>query len=163
MSFLSRFFIFLLFLLFFSFLFASLAVSQVYKWTDENGNIHFTDNPPAGAKAKKILEDRMDSKGQSNGGSASGSRMARKRDYRGIKVTIYTTSWSPYCQRAKEYLDSLKVTYTEYDIEKDEDKAAEFRSKGGKGVPLFDIEGIIIKGYSPTSVRSALDSKSKPQ
>ena len=87
--------------------------------------------------------------------------MAEKRDYRDIQVKIYTTSWCPYCKQAKEYLNSLKVNYTEYDIEKDADKAAEFKSKGGGGVPLVDIEGIIIKGYSIASIKSALDTRKK--
>jgi len=160
MSFLSRFLLFLfLFLLSFSFIFASPAVSQVYKWTDENGNLHFTDTPPAGTKAKKILEDRSESKHQAKTSTSPNSRTPAKRDYRDIQVTIYTTSWCPYCKRAKEYLNSLKVNYTEYDIEKDEDKAAEFKSKGGSGVPLLDIEGTILKGYSPASIKSALDIK----
>lgn len=163
MTFFARFFIaFCLFSLFFSFPLASPAISQVYKWTDENGNFHFTDAPPPGVKAQKIAEDPSEPPPPARLAPVPVSRMSGKRDYSDIKVTIYTTSWCPYCKRAKEYLDSLNVNYTEYDIEKDKDKAAEFRSKGGRGVPLVDIEGIILKGYSPASIKSALDSKRKP-
>lgn len=140
-------------------LFPPSAISQIYKWTDENGNVHFADSPPPGVKVNKIQEEPSQSKNQGNPSASPEQRMAGKREYRDIQVTIYTASWCPYCKRAKEYLNSLNVKYMEYDVEKDKDKAAEFRSKGGNGVPLVDIEGIIIKGYSPSGIKAALESK----
>ncbi|MFQ5554762.1 MAG: glutaredoxin family protein, partial [Acidimicrobiia bacterium] len=32
-------------------------------------------------------------------------------------VTIYTTSWCPYCDAAKRLLDARGASYTEVDIE----------------------------------------------
>ena len=31
--------------------------------------------------------------------------------------------------------------------------------RGGKGVPLIDVEGILIKGYSPDLIKGAIEKK----
>lgn len=36
-------------------------------------------------------------------------------------VTIYTTTYCPYCKRAKSLLDSLNVPYEEINVENDPD------------------------------------------
>lgn len=33
------------------------------------------------------------------------------------KITIYAASWCPFCQRAKQLLDSKNAAYTEIDID----------------------------------------------
>jgi glutaredoxin len=54
----------------------------------------------------------------------------------------------PYCAKAREYIQSLSVNLTEYDVEKDKSKREEMlrKSGGSRGVPLIDVEGIVIKG-----------------
>jgi hypothetical protein len=53
------------------------------------------------------------------------------------------------------------VDLVEYNVEKSQEKAAEFKAKGGTGVPLIDIEGIIVRGFNAEAVKSAVDEKSK--
>ena len=81
------------------------------------------------------------------------------RSNRDIKVVMYMTDWCGYCRKAREYLHSLGVDLTEYDIEKDKEKREDMRKLGGKGVPLIDVEGIIIKGYSPKLIKDAVEKK----
>ena len=89
-------------------------------------------------------------------------RLAKeKRSNRDIKVVMYMTDWCGYCRQAREYLHSLDVDLTEYDIEKDKGKREEMRKLGGKGVPLIDVEGIIIKGYNPGRIKDAVEKKKK--
>mgnify|MGYP003440785331 FL=1 len=38
-------------------------------------------------------------------------------------VTAYSTTWCGYCRIAKRFLDEHHVSYTEVDIEADEDAA----------------------------------------
>ena len=48
----------------------------------------------------------------------------------------------------------------EYDIEKDAKKRDEMIAKSGaRGVPVVDIEGIIIRGYSTEAMRNAIERK----
>lgn len=54
----------------------------------------------------------------------------------------------------------MGVSLTEYDIEKDPQKREEMMSKSGsRGVPVVDIEGIIIRGYSPDAMQAAIERK----
>jgi glutaredoxin len=84
-----------------------------------------------------------------------------KRPYSSIKVIMYITSWCGYCRKAREYLQSLRVNLVEYDIEKDPSKGKEMLSKSGgsKGVPLIDVEGIIIRGYSQRAIKDAVEKR----
>jgi glutaredoxin len=49
----------------------------------------------------------------------------------------------------------------EYNIEQDKSKREEMlgKSGGSRGVPLIDIEGIIIKGYNPDALKSAIERR----
>jgi glutaredoxin len=71
------------------------------------------------------------------------------------------TSWCPYCVKARNYLRSLDVNLIEYNIEQDKSKREEMlgKSGGSRGVPLIDIEGIIIKGYNPDALMSAIERR----
>ena len=74
---------------------------------------------------------------------------------------MYMTDWCPYCRKAREYLNSLGVSLVEYNVEKGRDKAEEGKRKrgGGGGVPVIDVEGIIIKGYSPELIKEAVEKR----
>ena len=66
------------------------------------------------------------------------------------EVIIYTTSWCSYCKKALEHLDERGVDYVEKDIEEDTDAEREYLDKSGgrRGVPLIDVGGQIMQGYS---------------
>ena len=64
------------------------------------------------------------------------------------EITIYTTSWCPYCANAKRYLEEKGYHYKEVDIEQ-EGISRKQLSKIGKGitVPQIIIDGKPIGGY----------------
>jgi len=54
----------------------------------------------------------------------------------------------------------MGVSLTEHDIEKEPQKREEMMAKSGsRGVPVVDIEGIIIRGYAPDAMRDAIERK----
>ncbi len=144
---------------------AVIAVSgEIYKWTDQSGNVVFSDNPPPAGVTGEIREmkdgpERPKADGGTQKQKDEGIRKARP--YAGIGVIMYMTAWCPYCDKARTYLRSLNVQLTEYNIEKDKSKKEEMLSKSGgsKGVPLIDIEGIVIKGYNPDAIRAAVERR----
>jgi glutaredoxin len=71
------------------------------------------------------------------------------------------TSWCPYCVKARTFLHSLDVNLIEYNIERDKSKREEMLSKssGSTGVPLIDVEGIIIRGYNPDALKAAIERR----
>ncbi len=79
------------------------------------------------------------------------------------KVEIYTTSYCPYCMRAKSLLRSKGVEFTEIDVTDDDamrQKMVE-RSGGRRTVPEIFVNGKIIGGYdelNALNVRGELDT-----
>ena len=126
--------------------------AQIYKWTDKEGNIVFSDTRPAGVDAKKVkvLKERE----RPRAGEETG-----KREYRDIEVLLYMTEWAPDCLRSRAYLKSLGVRLIEYDVNRDKSKKKEMARKGGKAVPLIDVEGIIVKGFSPDRIKRAVEKR----
>jgi glutaredoxin len=49
----------------------------------------------------------------------------------------------------------------EYDVEKDKSKNQEklLKSGGKKGVPLIDVEGIIVYGFSMDQIKTAVEER----
>lgn len=163
--------------------FNSLLHADIYEWTDKKGNLHFTDTPPpqnersgkvkthrtiereepVATKSKIPLEKEVPEAINTRIPSPSEVTPPQneKRAYSDINVIIYTTSWCGYCRKAIEYLRSLGVNYTEYNVGKDKAKKKEQLEKSGGhgGVPLLDIEGIIVRGYNPQAIKTALDKR----
>ena len=142
----------------------SSAVSgEIYKWKDKDGNIVFSDTPPppgVNAEKKEFKEESTERpKTKEYFPKSTSERVEEKRPYRDIHVIMYMTSWCPYCVKAREYLRSLDVNLIEYNIERDKSKRDEMLGKSGGsiGVPLVDIEGIIIRGYNPDAFQAAIE------
>jgi glutaredoxin len=158
-------------LLVFVFSLSSTAFPQIYQWKDKNGNVVFSDTPPPGDAGKKvkILKERErtvpqeEIRPQGEARKASGlpaEQPKEKREYRDIKVILYMTEWCPYSLKARAYLKSLGVNLTEYDVERDKSKKEEkVQKSGSKGVPVIDVEGIIVKGFSESSIKTAVEKR----
>lgn len=76
------------------------------------------------------------------------------------KVLIYTSPTCPFCHQAKDYLTEKKITFTNYDVTTDNDKAQEMIDKSGQmGVPVLDIDGKIIIGFDKEAIDKELSLK----
>ena len=76
------------------------------------------------------------------------------------KIIIYTTTYCPWCQKTKEFLKMNGYTYEERNVDKNSEWANEMVQKSGQyGVPVIDIEGKIIIGFSPEEIMDALKNE----
>ena len=83
-----------------------------------------------------------------------------KRPYADVKVLFYYTSWCPQCTKARALLQSLGVSITEYDIDREPTKKEEMVAKSGQeGVPVIDIEGMIFVGFGESNIRDAVEKR----
>lgn len=79
-----------------------------------------------------------------------------------VQVIIYGASWCKPCHDAAAYLRRKGVPVTEYDIEKEPTRAREMMRKlrdagmGGNSIPVIDVGGTLLKGYSPGALDRAL-------
>ena len=72
------------------------------------------------------------------------------------RVTMYATDWCGYCKQTRRFLESKGIPYTEYDIEKSAEGRKAYEALGGRGIPLIDVNGTLIRGFSPEEILAAL-------
>jgi mycoredoxin len=72
------------------------------------------------------------------------------------RVTLYATDWCGYCKQTRRFLDSKGIAYKEFDIEKSAEGRKAYEALGGRGIPLIDVNGTIIRGFSEDAILAAL-------
>lgn len=73
------------------------------------------------------------------------------------KVVIYSTPTCPYCKRAKEYLSRKGISYQEYNVAVDRDKAKEMIQKSGQmGVPVIIVDSEVVVGFNQVQLDKLL-------
>lgn len=83
-------------------------------------------------------------------------------------VIIYGASWCKPCHQAADYLKSRGVPYVLKDIEESPEAAREMRDKLNKvgepsgSIPVIDVRGQILIGFSRGALDQALAKASKP-
>ena len=118
---------------------------ELYKWVDDQGKIHYGDKPPEGADLKKITGN------VSSYGSVSvepfvyepGTASAAKAK----SVVMYSTSWCGFCKKAARHFRKNNIPFKEYDIEKSENAAREFKAMRARGVPVILIGKQRMNGF----------------
>lgn len=74
-----------------------------------------------------------------------------------MKIEMYTTEVCPWCDIAKKYLDAKNIEYTNYNVEKDPEKAQEMlKISKQSGVPVIIIEENIIIGFDQPKIDKLL-------
>ena len=74
-----------------------------------------------------------------------------------MSVVVYSTKSCPWCVKAKEYLDSLKVAYEAIDVGVDREAAKEIVDKTKqRGVPVIKVGERYIVGFDQGKIKSAL-------
>ena len=77
-----------------------------------------------------------------------------------MTIKIYTTPTCPWCAKAKAFLKSKKVKYTEVNVVDDRKAQEEMMKKSGQmGVPVLDINGTIIVGFDEKEIEKTLKTK----
>ena len=80
----------------------------------------------------------------------------------GLQVIVYGAEWCKPCHDAAAYLRNKGVRVVEYDIEKEPDRGREMQRKlrnagmAGGSIPVLDIGGAILRGFSATAIDRAL-------
>jgi glutaredoxin len=153
---------FVFILLTFTIYLCTTAAAEIYKWVDDKGEMHISDSPPPGAKSlgeMKVYKDRQEDNLDTAPVPARKKEESRPsyQTKKKADVVLYTTSWCPYCRKARDYLRSRGVDFIEYDIEKDKEAAVRKRQLDNRGgVPFAIINGRSISGFSASAYERAL-------
>lgn len=96
--------------------------------------------------------------------AGDGSRAAAKLPQGSVLAIIYGASWCKPCHDAEKYLRAHGANVIKKDIEENEAAASEMRQKltragmGGASIPVIDIMGRILVGFSPPALDRALEA-----
>lgn len=72
-------------------------------------------------------------------------------------IKIYTTDSCPWCVKAKQYLKSKNVEFTELNVQSDMEAREEMIKKTKQmSVPVLDINGVCIIGFDKAAIDNAL-------
>jgi glutaredoxin len=112
---------------------------EIYKWADEQGKVHYSDQKPD-IESVQNIELKINTYTHVTFGSSI-------HDV-GRKVIMYSTDWCGYCKKARTYLKKNNIPFTEYDIEKDVEAAKRHENLGATGVPVILVGNKRMNGFS---------------
>lgn len=76
-------------------------------------------------------------------------------------VEIFVTSWCPYCARLEQFLNTQKVEFVRYDIERDLNGFAKHQQLGGGGVPVIRVGTQVFRGFDEAELSDYLMERRK--
>jgi len=132
------------------------AHGEIYKWTDEQGQVHFSDQAPETGAAEAIGGQLIMNAYQGSDVSRSDfldRREAQRREKAGRQrpaVVMYSTVWCGVCRRAKQYFQANKIPFSEYDVETSAKGKADFTRLKGQGVPIILVGKQRMNGFDQT-------------
>jgi glutaredoxin len=135
------------------------AYAQMYKWTDAQGTVHYTDTPPPAQRASQI-------KTPSAGGSAQTALPYElARAVKANPVTLYTTTQAACagCDQGRLLLRARGVPFTEKTVNTDEDKEQLRQLTGKLELPLLVIGSRKLAGFQDAAWQDALSAAAYPR
>ena len=115
---------------------SSFSYAQIEKWVDENGKTHYGTRAPSGSGAKNVDVPVFQS-----------VKPTAKKE----RVILYSTTWCPYCKKARAYLNKNRIAFIELYIEKDASAKRDYDAAGGRGVPFLVKGGKTQAGFKISS------------
>jgi glutaredoxin len=149
-------------------LFACLSASaQMYKWTDAQGTVHYSDTPPPQQRADQIRTPSAGQGGQNSGQNGAPRALPYElaRAVKASPVTLYTTTQTacPGCEQGRLLLRARGIPYTEKTVNTDEDKE-QLRSVAGKlELPLLVVGSRKVAGFQDAAWQDALSAAAYPR
>ena len=72
-------------------------------------------------------------------------------------IKVYSTDSCPWCEKAKQYLKSKGIDYIEVNVGEDmEGREEMIKLSNQTGVPVININGVIIVGFDKSAIDNAL-------
>jgi len=72
------------------------------------------------------------------------------------RVVLYSTEWCGYCKATRRFLDEKGIPFKEFDIEKDPVARKAYEALGGRGIPILDVNGTLLRDFKPEAILAAL-------
>jgi glutaredoxin len=138
---------------------APTTAGKLFKWVDQDGNVHYTDQPPppeAKTAEQKTLGDKA---------SEAPVPYALQQAVKNFPVTLYTADQcGDACSKASALLTQRGVPFAGKDA-RDPAAAEELKALiGGKlEVPVMKLGSQVVRGWEESAWNTALDAAGYPK
>lgn len=136
------------------------AVAQtVYRYTDANGRVVFSDQPPPPG-AKNVSERDVRGNSIQNNPESLATQAASQKS----PVTLYISECGEPCDQARKFINARGVPHTVVDPTRTAELNKRFRDEtGGNTVPVIKVGERVLRGFSEGTWASALDQAGYPR
>jgi len=132
----------------------SLPISaELYKWTDEKGRVHYSDDKPEGVRLEEV-------KGTVN--SYEAVTFDESDFMHSSNVVIYTKPKCGFCNRAKAFFAKNGIRYKEYKIESSALAKRKFERLNATGVPVIFVGKKRMNGFKASKFEKAFCKQLNP-
>jgi glutaredoxin len=123
--------------------------AEIYKWTDENGQVNYSDSKPKDQEVTE-LEFAVSTYESVSYGTFDFEPAKAQTPKTGArkKVVIFSASWCGACRKAKTYFRRKGIPYIEYDIEKGKKAKQLYSQLGATEVPVILVGNKRMNGFS---------------
>lgn len=140
--------------------FALTAAAQLYRWTDESGNVHYTDTPPPTNARNVQKKDAARPRASGAPTQSYAMQLAAKN----FPVTIYTSKdcGNP-CQKGLDFLKKRGVPFTEKVVTTQSEVDEVVKLAGVPRVPVLVVGTVVQKDFEEQAWGDALDTATYPK
>jgi glutaredoxin len=130
---------------------------QLYRWTDEQGRVHYTDQPPPktarSAEVKKLGDKPTD----------PNLPYALQMAIKNYPVTLYNADCGEVCSKASALLSKRGVPYAERNAREEQVAEALEKLTGKREVPVLVVGKDVVRGFQDVTWHAALDAAGYPK
>lgn len=144
---------------------SSVALAQIYRWTDENGRVHITDTPPP-PRAKNVQKHQAPASSSSPASPMQPQPVepyvlqeARKK----APVTLYSTPGCEPCRAARQLLNARGVPFREISVVEEKDMEELQKAVGANAVPSLVVGNAVQQGFLDSAYHAMLDAAGYPK
>lgn len=137
----------------------SAEAGTLYKWVDETGKVHYSDQPPP-QSIKDVQEKKILPTARERDQTPYAIQLAARK----YPVVLYATDCGESCTRGREHLTKRGIPFKEKNAA-EEDIAEELKKlTGGLDVPVLVVGSASpVKGYGAETWDAALDVAGYPR
>lgn len=116
------------------------AAAEIYRWVDDNGRVHFTDQPPPNVKKVQQVP------GASGPGDPNIGKLREATQK--SPITLYSAECGQPCTDAENYLKGRGIPYKVRMVDRDYAASQELKKRvGGNSVPTLAIGSSTQRGF----------------
>lgn len=152
---------YLLLFILLSFFLCNTAIADFYQWEDEKGHMQITDYPPPQNKSAKDVQIHKSQSGESTDLQNEDDQISpqKNKSPKQPDVVLYTKNDCSDCDKAREFLKSKNIPFTEYNTDTDANAAVKRKEiDDSEDVPFAIINKNRVFGFSESVYERVLKS-----